>query len=140
MITPWHDTRWISDSAGHTVTVWSYKPRDGQHILSPSASDSTPFSGTGPGSVGLFTDAISRHGHAILDSAGSRPWHHHVAGCGVGHDDAQFAESGVSMAAYYESGEAYGGYWWDKRSSARRQYLAGRRSFRTLRRPRRRAA
>jgi hypothetical protein len=70
-ITPreaWRDTRWIQDAAGHSATVWTYKPGPGEHI-----SAETHFSGIAPGSVALFAEAIERHGHAILDCALDRP-------------------------------------------------------------------
>jgi hypothetical protein len=50
---------------------------------------------------------------AVVTESGDRPWHHRVAGCGVGHDDFVFATTGRSMAAYYENGEAFGGRWWE---------------------------
>ena len=106
------DKRYLYDHAGQIVTVWSYKPREGRRIADGHA-DNAGLSGIGPGTAGLFADAIARHGHAITDVSGSRPANHHVIGCGIGHDDAQFAEAGISMAAYYESGDAFGGHWWD---------------------------
>lgn len=113
----WKDTRYISGPDGQPVTVWSYKPDAGEAITAGSL-----FSGISPGSVSYFADAIESHGHAILKSAGSDPWNHNVAGCGVGHNDAEFAESGRSMAAYYESGEACGEAWWEPGAFARRYY------------------
>jgi hypothetical protein len=113
----WRDERWIADAAGHAVTVWSYKPADGERITA-----GTLFSGIAPGSVGYWADAIETYGHAITEISGSKPWAHNVIGCGVGHNDAEFCESGRSMAAYYESGEAYGGTWWED-SHARRYYV-----------------
>ena len=53
------------------------------------------------------------------------PWNHHVIGCGVSHDDAQFAETGRSMAAYYENGEAWGGRWWETTSKSVREHYYG---------------
>ena len=111
----WADDRIIRDSAGHAVTVWSYKPEPGEHIRARSLGCGTHFSGTSPGNVALFADAVDRYGHAILRGT-DRPGHHYVAGCGVGHDDAEFAETGTSMAAYYDSGEAFGGPWWEDKS------------------------
>ena len=101
----------ILNAAGHSTAVWSWKPAEGQHI-GPDAL----FSGIGPGTVREFSRAISRYGHAITQCSLDRPWNHHVAGVGVGHDDAEFAESGTSHAAYLESGEAFGGKWRESES------------------------
>lgn len=128
MTAAWEDARYIRDASGEAVTVWSYKPGEGRRVDADAL-----FSGIAPGSVAYFAEAVSSHGHAILETAGSRPWHHHVAGCGVGHDDAQFAESGTSFAAYLESGEAFGGHWWET-ANGRRHYLNGRPNFTTRRR------
>ena len=83
------------------VTVWS--DHDGL------------FSGVGcnrlDDQVKEFARNVDRDGHAIT-SVGTGPWNHHVIGVGVGHDDAEFAERGRSMAAYYEN-ERPEGPWWD---------------------------
>jgi hypothetical protein len=50
---------------------------------------------------------------AVITTAGWRPANHYVIGVGIGHQDADFAERGDSMAAYYENGEAFGGRWWE---------------------------
>ena len=118
----WKDTRYIRGADGHTATVWQYTPQPGQHIRAASLAHGTPSHGISPGTVGLWADAMERYGHAILRGS-DRPWNHHVIGCGVGHDDAEFAETGCSMAAYYDSGEAFGGPWWeDKDKYGSRKY------------------
>ena len=59
------------------------------------------------------------------DTLTPRPWNHRVIGVGVGHDDADFAEIGRSMAAYYENGEAFDGKrWWDDDAFARHYWEA----------------
>lgn len=86
-----------------TVTVWSYHA-DGRPAMS----------GISPGDVDEALRRLERDGHFILtDGRYQRPSNHHVIGSGIGHDDAEFAESGRSMAAYYENGEAHGGRWWE---------------------------
>lgn len=83
-----------------TITVWSHHGGS--------------FGGISPGNEREFVDSIKRHGHAIVtDSRHYRPSNHYIAGVGVGHDDAMFAEAGTSQAAYYESGQAFGGRWWE---------------------------
>lgn len=55
-----------------------------------------------------FTRRVEAEGYAITkDYRGSEPWNHRVIGVGVGHEDARFAETGQSMAAYYENGESF---------------------------------
>ena len=114
----WDDQRWIKNAAGDAVTVWTYKPEDGERI-----DEHSLFSGIGPGNVSQFAYAIQEQGHAIMSVSWDKPWHHHVVGCGVGHDDAEFAESGRSMAAYYESGDGWGGPWWTAGGSGRDYYV-----------------
>ena len=63
--------------------------------------------------VEKFSRTITERGHVVTYDGQSTPWNHHVIGVGVGHDDAAFAETGRSMAAYYENGEASQGRWWD---------------------------
>jgi hypothetical protein len=61
-----------------------------------------------------FVNRINSDGFAIIERSWPRPTHHRLIGSGVGHDDAQFAEIGRSMAAYYENGEAFEGLrWWE---------------------------
>lgn len=89
------------------VTVWSY--------IDPKTDNAGP-SGWSPADADRFVYDLELSGHAITtDSRYERPWNHHMIGVGVGHDDAIFAETGgrVSMAAYYENGEAFGGRWWE---------------------------
>jgi len=82
------------------ITCWTY--RDGH------------LSGMSPAVEADVNGALRRAGHVILtDSRTLRPLNHHLIGAGVGHDDAEFAEAGRSMAAYYENGEAWGGRWWE---------------------------
>lgn len=81
------------------VTVWSYAEDGG-------------LSGISPADPSHYVRDLDRRGHAIT-TVGSRPSNHHVIGVGMGHDDAEFAEAGRSMAAYYENGEAYRGRWWE---------------------------
>jgi len=71
-----------------------------------------------------FKRMLEREGFVIgEDTRGNRPWNHRVIGFGVGHDDADFAETGRSMAAYYENGEAYGGErWWHTGAFSKRYY------------------
>ena len=116
----WKDARYITDGNGHTATVWQYTPGPGQHIRATSQAHGTPSHGIGPGTVGLWAEAIGRYGHAITRAAGARPWNHNAIG--LGHDDATFAETGTSMAAYYESREAHGGPWWQPGAWHRRYY------------------
>ncbi len=106
------------------TTVWTYKPRGGEHITAD-----THFSGIGGGDTDIAAEVaygIRRYGHAIVTASTglTGPWNHRMIGCGVGHDDAEFAETGRSMAAYYENGEAFGGRWWEdtSRYSPRRHY------------------
>ena len=76
--------------------------------------------------VARFVEEIERKGHATVEPiAFAKPWNHRVAGVGVGHNDAEFAETGRSMAAYYENGESITGRrWWDadEWSSVRKHY------------------
>lgn len=61
------------------------------------------YSGYSPTTEATVLDALRRHGHAILGDHGG--WNHHVAGIGGGHDDALFAEAGISQVAWEESPE-----------------------------------
>lgn len=81
------------------ITSWTYGPREaGQR------REDASFAGISPANAERVAYDLRRDGHAILtDDRTSRPWHHNVAGCGVGHNDAEFAEAGRSMAAYYEN-------------------------------------
>lgn len=78
--------------------------------------DATHSGGTFSGRLDRTLDHWAhelRRGAAIT-RVGSQPFNHHVAGYGVQHDDAQFAETGRSMAAYYENGDHWDGLkWWD---------------------------
>lgn len=113
------------------VTVWSYKPIGLQDPAKGNIhlSDGRDFLYSGIGCANLDVNvhdwlyAFSTFGHAITVPYDYwRPWNHHVIGCGVGHDDAEFAETGRSMAAYYENGEAWGGRWWESPKNTARKY------------------
>lgn len=92
------------------VTVWSYSEDGG-------------LGGISPADTSHYLRDLERRGHAIT-TVGMTPSNHHVIGVGVGHDDAEFAEAGRSMAAYYENGEAFRGErWWDAGSFAGRKYF-----------------
>ena len=113
-----HDTPRILDAEDHATTIYSYKfsrcePR-GRAL----------FSGIGPATLGHFTYELDREGHAIIENTARphRPWNHRIIGVGIGHDDAEFAECGRSMAAYHESGEAWGGHWWDNPGQALKHF------------------
>lgn len=93
------------------VTVWTWH--------------SGGLGGISPGTDRHFVDAVARHGHAIT-TVGSKDWNHHVAGIGVGHDDAAFSEGGVSQAVYGENGEAFGGRWWEDTA---RSFSTGRKYY-----------
>lgn len=75
------------------------------------------YSGISPANDREWLRTLEREGHAITtDSRHWGPTNHRIAGIGVGHDDARFAETGGregSMAAYYENGDAFGGRWWE---------------------------
>jgi hypothetical protein len=71
-----------------------------------------------------FVRVLSDNGYVVVRDS-DRPWNHNMIGLGAGHNDAKFAEStsqtvemrsSHSMAAYYESGDAYDGYWWENRT------------------------
>lgn len=96
------------------VTVWSYGTN----------GSLSGMSGGDP--VDYFVRDLERYGHSIT-TVGTRPSNHRMIGVGIGHDDAEFAESGRSMAAYYENGEAFGGRWWeDDRPFSPKRYYTGR--------------
>lgn len=87
-----------------SLTVWNYLRRDGG------------LGGISPADEREFVRSLTDHGHAIVTSSESsfdRSWNHRIIGTGVGHDDAKFCESGESMAAYYENGDAWDGRWFD---------------------------
>lgn len=92
-------------SANRCATVGSIKDRE-------------RWSGMSPADEAEFVAQITRHGNATTDN-GYRPTNHFIVGVGVGHDDARFAETGSSMAAYYENGDAFGGRWWEGASFGR---------------------
>ena len=69
-----------------------------------------------------FEQRLTRDGYVIVERSWPRPTHHTLAGCGVGHDDADFAEIGRSMAAWYENGGDPDGRWWE---TTDRFYSAG---------------
>lgn len=71
-----------------------------------------------------WTKTLHAHG-AVIAELGERPWNHRVIGCGLSHDDAKFAETGDSMAAYYENDEPYGGRWMDNERIRARYYETG---------------
>jgi hypothetical protein len=50
-----------------------------------------------------FVRRIESDGYAVVQDTSKRSWNHHVVGCGVGHDDARFAEWGESLASYLEN-------------------------------------
>lgn len=91
------------------ITVWSWKADD--HYSGVSGGDP----------VEAFTDALTRHGHAITTAHGE-PVSHRVSGCGVAHVETRFCEGGVSMAAYYENAEGITGSWWDDEWSMRAMF------------------
>lgn len=61
---------------------------------------------------GEWVRTLRRDGAVIVIDDNHRPWNHHVIGVGVGHDDADFAETGRSYAAYLEN-DRQDGPWWD---------------------------
>ena len=79
-----------ADRGGVMVTAWTYSPRDGERI-----ADGAAFSGIGPVGAVYVARELAASGHVVIYS-GERPWRHHVIGCGPGHDDALFCESGES--------------------------------------------
>lgn len=87
-----------SYTTGHYGNATGYRrplPRDRWHW--------SGISGGGPESdLRAFKRALERDGHATTDN-GRRPTNHYIASIGVGHQDATFAETGASMAAYYEN-------------------------------------
>lgn len=122
----------IESSRGVTMfsgmTAWSHKTRqentvNGAPIVGPDGRYETFSSGISPVDDAEVIGQLRRHGHVILvndNARGARSINHHMIGAGVGHDDAKFAETGESMAAYYESGEAFRGEtWWSDPSEAR---------------------
>jgi hypothetical protein len=82
------------------VTVWHADGRSGTSG-GPEGSD-----------VARAVQLLKDEG-AVITKVGYPPANHYVIGVGVGHQDADFAERGDSMAAYYENGEAFGGRWWE---------------------------
>lgn len=101
----------LQDSHGHTITVGAYAADDDGryllHMLSPWSADGIVYN-------------LERHGNAVTYVAEHRPSAHHVIGCGAGHDDATFCETGRSHAAHRESLANYGGPWWQRRPLAGR--------------------
>lgn len=63
---------------------------------------------------------LRRNGCLVTEGPQERSWNHHVIGVGIGHDDARFAETGASMAAYVENEASI--RWWDADSSSRKHY------------------
>lgn len=112
------------------MTIWSYKPlewtgerRGNVHV---NGQDFL-YSGIGTAeeevNVENWIYAVLETGHAITVPYDFwKPWNHHIIGCGVGHDDAEFAETGRSMAAYYENEDPWGGRWWESPYGAGRKY------------------
>lgn len=74
---------------------------DGQAgIARVSGSDDDKIAFT----VAEFGKVIREHGFAVVETdALDRSWNHRVVGVGVNHVDADFAERGQSMAAWYEN-------------------------------------
>lgn len=107
-------------------TVGSYRTHDFDGALRERSEWS--WSGTHSGdedrTIAELVRSLERHGHATTEgSIASRPSNHHIIGLGVGHDDAEFAEVGRSMAAYYENGDALDGRrWWDEVPYGARRY------------------
>ena len=116
----------IECAHGSAVTLWTYSIAGdfagSEHLGERIADGKALYSGSSPGTVGQFAYDLARRGHVVTQCRCHVPTNHRVIGAGVGHDDAQFAESGVSMGAYYESGEAFGGAWWEPSASHRRYY------------------
>ena len=50
---------------------------------------------------------------SVITKVGYPSANHYVIGVGIGHNDADFADQGRSMAAWYENGEAFDGRWWE---------------------------
>lgn len=83
-----------------TVTVWH-------------ADGHTGISGGPEGSDIARAVQLLHDEGAVITKVGYPPANHYVIGVGIGHQDADFAERGDSMAAYYENGDAYDGHWWE---------------------------
>ncbi len=98
----------VLDARSQVTTIYSYHP-----IASEPGRSQMLYSGLGPATTGLITRYIERDGHAIIENTGrNRTWNHRAGGIGITHDDARFAESGCSMAAWHESPAAWQGPWW----------------------------
>lgn len=82
------------------VTVGSHKPHGWSGV---STVDQDVL-------VTEFVRQMSNYGHVTTEDIAARPWEHHVAGCGIGHDDSAFAETGRSQAAYVENDADW--RWW----------------------------
>lgn len=98
------------------ITVWSYNEQGNRSGV------------CGPDPVTQAVRNLHRCGHVVTtdNETWHRSWNHTVIGVGMGHDDAEFAESGRSMAAYYENGDAVHGRWWeDRRVGAKYHGLDG---------------
>lgn len=86
------------------ITAWAIYPDGGR-------------GGTSPAGLSEVLHRLEDHGHVILtDSRYARPINHNLIGVGVGHNDAVFAETGESMAAYYEQHPHQ--RWWEDTGSA----------------------
>lgn len=88
------------------MPVHEFNIAAGNHRAKQSGRLDGPF-----GTLFYASWVLEHDGYLITENTRNRPWRHRVIGCGVGHDDADFAEVGRSMAAYYENGEAWGGSW-----------------------------
>jgi hypothetical protein len=109
ILTIWHN------NVGRPVKLWDagVNPTNGKAYDAQwyeGRSGISPFDPDSDRAVEEFVRTLDRYGHAILvDDRTQRPTHHHVAGCGSGHDDADWAESRFqegSQAAWHENGES----------------------------------
>lgn len=113
------DPRRILDADGRTTTAYSYKP----DLLGEQRD--YLYSGIGPAMVGLVVRDLARLGHSIIESTGrDRSRNHRIIGVGIGHDDAEFAETGRSHAAYEESAARWGGPWWEQPGGGAKHFAA----------------
>lgn len=96
ILTIWHN------NIGRPIQLWEgqiYESRGGISPFLPGTDEA----------VAEFVRTVERYGAAIVtDDRTSLPTNHHVAGVGVGHDDADWAESRFdpahSEAAWHENG------------------------------------
>jgi hypothetical protein len=115
-VTIWHN------NTGRPIELWSagVNPTTGKPFPAQTyegCSGISPFNVGSPDEderfAAEFAYTVERYGAAAVEN-NDAPFssNHHTIGCGVGHDDARWAESRFlegSMAAYYENGEPFDG-------------------------------